>query len=381
MSLLSQHSKTFDKSLTARKGNQVNFREVIVLPVVAIGLALICGAVIMLAVGISLPTVGHSFFALFYGSFGTLNSISETLTAATPLGLAALGIALGFRAGLFNIGAEGQLLLGGMAAVFVGFYFTNLPMFVHLPLALLAGAIAGALWASIAGCLRAYAGAHEVITTIMLNLVAFRLVEYLLRTSLFQGAGRTDPVSETIRATAALPKLIGFIDPNLRIHAGLFVVIAMVAVVYWLLFYTKTGFEFRAAGAGPVAAAFSGMRSRLIIVSVMAFSGALAGLAGAVTIMGVLERATPGFSGGIGFNAIAVALLGRAHPVGVILAALLFGALEAGGRQMQVAAGVSIDLILIVQALIIVFIAAPMLVRSIFPKAIGSWLVAKGAKK
>ncbi|HEX9569491.1 MAG TPA: ABC transporter permease, partial [Rhodospirillales bacterium] len=283
--------------------------------------------------------------------------------------LAALGIALGFRAGLFNIGAEGQVVLGGIAAVLVGFMLTGLPVFIHLPLALAAGALAGALWASIAGWLKAATGAHEVITTIMLNLISFRLLDYMLKNPPLQRPGRTDPISQTVLPSAELPKLLTFLDPSLRVHAGILLAIALVALVYWLLFRTTLGYEFRASGLNPDAARYAGMKAGVIIVATMAIAGALAGLAGANQVLGVLGRASPGFSGGIGFDAIAVALLGRSHPVGVLFAGLLFGGLEAGGRQMQVAAGVSIDLIGIIQALIIVFIAAPLLVQTIFPWA------------
>jgi simple sugar transport system permease protein len=330
-------------------------------------MALVLGAIAMITTGVSFTAIGKSYIALFDGSLGSLSAFSETLTAAAPLTLAGLGIALAFRAGLFNIGAEGQLIMGGVAAVVVGFAFKGLPAIVHLPLALLAGALAGALWASIAGWLRAATGAHEVITTIMLNLIALRLTDYLLRNPPVQKAGRTDPISESVLSTAQLPKLLTWLDPNIRVHAGIILVILAVAIVYWLLFRTTVGFEFRSAGANPDAARYAGMRSGLIIVVVMACAGALAGLAGANQVLGVLGRASPGFSGGAGFDSIAVALLGRSHPFGVLLAGLLFGALQAGGRQMQISAGVSLDLIAIIQALIIIFMAAPILVRAVFP--------------
>jgi simple sugar transport system permease protein len=256
--------------------------------------------------------------------------------------------------------------------VFVGFYFTGLPWFIHLPLALIAGIVAGACWAGIAGWLRAATGAHEVITTIMLNLIAYRLIDYLLRNPPLQKAGRSDPISETVLASAQLPKLLTWIDPSLRLHAGFLLAVAAVIFVYWLLYRTTLGFEFRASGLNPDAAKYAGMKSGLIIVVVMALAGALAGLAGANQVLGVLGRASPNFSGNVGFDAIAVALLGRSHPVGVLFAGLLFGALQAGGRQMQVDAGVNIDLIVVIQALIIMFIAAPILVRSVVP-----WVFAK----
>ena len=346
---------------------RVDYEQVILVPILAVLIALFLGGIVMLTTGVELPRIGVAFAALFTGAIGSVNAISETLTAAAPLTLAGLGIALAFRAGLFNIGAEGQLILGGLAATTVGFAVTGLPIWIHLPLALLAGALVGAMWAALAGWLKAATGAHEVITTIMLNLIAMQLLGYLLRNPPIQKPGRSDPISQSILTSAELPRLLSWLDPGLRVHAGILLVVVAVVVVYWLLFRTTIGFEFRSSGSNPEAARYAGMRSGLIIVLVMACSGALAGVAGANQVLGVLGRASPGFSGGAGFNAIAVALLGRSHPAGVLLAGLLFGALEAGGRQMQAAANVRIDLIAIIQALIIVFVAAPLLVRSIFP--------------
>jgi simple sugar transport system permease protein len=341
--------------------------DLVVVPIFAVVVALALGAVAMLATNVDLATIGRSYVALLSGSVGSVNALSETLTAAIPLTLAGLGIAIGFRAGMFNIGAEGQLLIGGMAAAIVGFSFAGLPAVIHITLVLLAGALAGGLYAAIAGWLRATTGAHEVISTIMLNLISYRLVDYLLKTDFIRREGRTDPISKSVLDSAELPRLLDFLDPNLRLHAGVFLMIAAVIVVHWLLFKTRLGFEFRVSGENPEAARYAGMKAGLIIVLAMGLAGALAGLAGANQVSGVLGRASPGFSAGIGFDAIAVALLGRSHPWGVLLAGLLFGALEAGGRQMQVDAGVSIDLIGIIQALIIVFIAAPLLVRALFP--------------
>jgi simple sugar transport system permease protein len=355
-----------------------DIEDIVLVPILAVLIALALSAIIMLATGVDFPTIGKAFAALFVGSVGSTSAISETLTAAAPLTLAGLGLAIGFRAGLFNIGAEGQLILGGVAAVAVGFAFTSLPAFIHLPLALLAGMIVGAAWAAIAGWLKAATGAHEVITTIMLNFIALRITDYLLRNPPIQKPGRSDPISQSVLPSAQLPKLLGWFDPTLRVHVGILIMIAAVFVVYWLLFKTTTGFEFRSSGSNPEAARYAGMRSGLIIVAVMACSGALAGLAGANQVLGVLGRASPNFSGGAGFDAIAVALLGRSHPVGVVLAGLLFGALQAGGRQMQVSAGVRIDLIAVIQALIIVFVAAPLLVRAILPFAFAKRLKKAG---
>ena len=344
-----------------------NRREIILIPLAAVFMALVIGAVIMMATSVAPATILRSFVAMADGSVGSINAISETLTASIPLVLAGLGIGLAFRAGLFNIGAEGQMVIGGLAAAIASFSITGLPMAVHMPLVLVIGLIFGGIYAAIAGFLRAATGAHEVISTIMLNLISFRLLDYLLRQPFIQKEGRSDPISKAVLDTAELPRLLSFIDPNLRLHLGLFLMLGAVALVYWLLFRSKLGFAFRISGENPDAARYAGIRAGMTIVIAMAIAGALAGLAGAAQVTGVLGRATPGFTAGIGFDAIAVALLGRSHPVGILLAGILFGALEAGGRQMQVDAGVSIDMISIIQALIIIFVAAPLLVKRALP--------------
>ena len=346
--------------------NRETFQEIIVIPVFATLLAIFLGLLLLIVSGSSNEIALKALIALFYGSFGSLSSISETLTAATPLIFAALGIAVGFRAGLFNIGAEGQIILGGMAAVIIGFSF-QLPFFIHLILILLVGALFGALYAFISGWLKATTGAHEVITTIMLNLIAYRLLDFFLRIPSIQKEGRNDPISKSILDTAELPRILYFLDPNLRVHMGFLIAIFAVLIVYWLIFYTTIGYEFRAVGKNLEASRYSGISPSMTIILAMSIAGLLAGLAGASQIAGVLGRATPGFSAGIGFDAIAVALLGRAHPIGVLFAGILFGALIAGGRQMQVSADVSLDLITVIQALIIIFIAAPVLIRKLFP--------------
>ena len=344
-----------------------SWRDLFLLPMAALLLAMLIGALIMIATSVAPATILQSFVAMARGSLGSMHALSETVTAAIPLVLSGLGIGLAFRAGLFNIGAEGQMVVGGLATAVASFAITGLPIWIHLPLALVIGLSVGALYAAIAGILKAATGAHEVISTIMLNLISFRLLDYVLRQPVIQKDGRSDPISKAVLETAELPRLLAFIDGNLRLHAGLFIMLLAVALVYWLLFRSKLGFAFRISGENPGAARYAGIHAGLTVVLAMAIAGALAGLAGATQISGVLGRATPGFTAGIGFDAIAVALLGRSHPVGILLAGLLFGALEAGGRQMQVDAGVSIDLIGIIQALIIIFVAAPLLVRRIFP--------------
>jgi ABC-type uncharacterized transport system permease subunit len=347
----------------------VDWRTLVVIPVLAVLSALIIGAIIIVLTdgfGAVLP----AYRALFQGAFVGWNSISETLLAATPLLLAGLSVAVGFQAGLFNIGAEGQMTIGGLTAVIVGFNFEGLPLIIHLPLAVIAGFLGGALWGFIPGFLRARTGAHEVITTIMLNFVAYRTLDYMLKLPFIQKEGRFDPVSKDVLDSAIYPPILKWLPvenaDRLRLHLGFIVALAMAWLVYWLLYKSTVGFEFRAVGANSHAAKYGGIGVATSIVLVMALAGALAGMAGANETLGVLGRATPGFTAQIGFDAIALALLGRSHPGGVVLASVLFGALRAGGRTMQAQSDVGIDLIVIIQALIIVFIAAPELVRAIY---------------
>ena len=347
----------------------VDWRSLLLIPFLAVLSALIVGAgFIVLTEG--LDAILPAYRALFSGSFGGWGSISETLLAATPLILAGLAVALGFRAGLFNIGAEGQMTIGGLTAVLVGFSFEGLPALVHLPLAVLAGFLGGALWGFLPGVLRAKTGAHEVIVTIMLNFIAFRLLDYLLKLPGIQEEGRFDPISQPVLPGARLPRILGWLPiegaAGLRLHLGFLIALAMAWLVYWLLFKTTWGFEFRTVGANPHAAKYGGMSVAIAITLVMTLSGGLAGMGGGNETLGTLGRASPGFTAAIGFDAIALALLGRSHPAGVVLSAILFGALRAGGRTMQVQSEVGIDLIVIIQALIIVFIAAPELVRAIY---------------
>ena len=345
------------------------YRDAIVLPIIAIATALLIGALRMTATGVDIDTIGRSFSALGYGAFGSINAISETFTAAIPLILAGLGIGLGFRAGLFNIGAEGQIIIGGLLAVIFSFTFSDLPTIVLVTFTLIVGSLAGAAYAGIAGVLRAVTGAHEVILTIMLNLISYRILDYALRQPFIQKDGRSDPISKSVPDNGQLPKLLDWIDPNLRLHVGVFLMLGAVILLWWLLRKSKMGFAIRTNGENSHAALYAGMNPKMVIIGSMAIAGGLAGLAGAVQISGVLERASPGFSAGIGFDAIAVALLGRSHPIGIFFAGILFGGLEAGGRQMQIDAGVSIDLISIIQALVVVFIAAPLIIRTITPWA------------
>lgn len=351
----------------------------LLVPTLALLVALIFGAIIIAltdidalrllgedtlgALGQMADGVWVAYRSLILGAFGSIYALSETLFAATPLILAGLAVALGFKAGLFNIGANGQMIIGGMAAIWVGLHI-QLPAILHIPLALLAAILAGAIWSGVAGFLKARTGAHEVITTIMLNFVALFLVEFLLKTPLFQEPGRNNPLSEMLPVSARFPAIFG---KDYRLTIGLLIALAAVYFVYWLLFRSTVGFEFRAVGFNPAAGRYAGMKVAWLYVLVMGISGGLAGIAGANQVMGAAPyQVTSAFAGTIGFDAIALALLGRSHPFGVLWAGLLFGALKAGGRQMQAAAQIPLELVVVVQALIIVFIAAPELVRAIF---------------
>lgn len=363
-------------------GVGVDWRAAMLVPALAILTALIAGVVLIIltdlealrlwgsdpgaAWSITWDSIATGYKALFVGSFGSLRAISETLLGAAPLILGGLSVGIGFRAGLFNIGTEGQMLIGGMFAIYVGTAL-SLPIFLHLPLALLGAAIGGGIWGAIPGLLRAKTGAHEVITTIMLNLIAANLVVYLLKTGLFQAEGRDDPISEAVAVSARFPRLFGFLnDSQVRVTAGILFAILVAWFIYWLLFKSSIGFEFRAVGMNPDGAHYAGMNVVWIYTLVMAVAGALGGLAGADQILSVLYRGSPGFSAGIGFDAISLALLGRSHPAGIVAAGILFGALRSGGQVMQVQTNLSIDLILVIQALIVVFIAAPALIRAIY---------------
>ena len=360
---------------------RVDWRSTVLVPFLAVLSALVVGALIIalgdldtlrlwrtdpgLAFSETSTIVVEAYTALFKGAVGGINPISETLTRAAPLILAGLAVAVGFQAGLFNIGAQGQMLIGGMFALTVGFQF-DLPLIVHLPLAVIAGFIGGAIWGGIPGFLRAKTGAHEVITTIMLNFVALRLVDYFLTVDFFQLEGRNDPVSKSVLDSASYPRLVEFLNPRYRVHLGIIIALLVSVGIWWLLFRSTIGFEFRAVGANPDGARYAGMNVVFLYVAVMGVAGGLAGLAGADQVLGTLGRATPGFVGVIGFDAIALALLGRSHPFGVVAAGLLFGGLAAGGQAMQAATSVGIDIVQVIQALIIVFIAAPALIKAIF---------------
>ncbi len=378
--------------------------ESVLLPALAVFTALLIGAIIialsdpdiLLAwgsfstdpLGTLLSTwtsVTGAYVALFEGSFGSparivqaivtlaqtgesrqlleaLRPFSESLVISAPYILAGLAVAVSFRGGLFNIGAEGQLFVGGLASAYVGYSLMGLPWYIHLPLALLAGMVAGAIWGAIPGLLKARTGAHEVINTIMMNYIAFRLTDYML-----QGGPMTRPdglpITPEVLPSAYLPAL--FPRP-MRLHAGFFLGLALAALVYWFLWKTTYGFEIRMVGANPRAARYAGVRISRTIVLTMALSGALAGLAGSNQVLGVDHRMVRAFSTGYGFDSIALALLGNSHPLGVVLASLLFGFLRGGAARMQSVADVPVEIIRIVQGMVIIFVAAPEIIRGLY---------------
>ena len=290
--------------------------------------------------------------------------LTETLTFATPLIAGGLGVGLAFRVGMFNIGGRGQMLIAASVAGWIGFGF-DLPWGIHMLVALIGGMVGGALWAGIAGVLKARTGAHEVIVTIMLNYIAFYLVSWMLRTpGLLQAPGSSNPKTPAMKETAIFPALLG---PQFNLHFGFILVIIATVVVWWILNRSSLGFRFRAVGENPNAARVAGINVPSMYIYGMLISGALLGLAGVSQVLGTVTTGfTAGIDAGIGFDAITVALLGRSRPWGIFIAGLLFGAFKAGGFSMQAAEGVPVEIVLVVQSLIVLFIAAPPLVRTIF---------------
>jgi simple sugar transport system permease protein len=310
--------------------------------------------------------VSGAYAALIKGAVGGYGPITETTAQAAPLICAGLGVGLAFRAGLFNIGAQGQAIWGAILAAYVGFSW-HLPPGIHLLVAILAGLLGGGLWGGIVGWLKARAGAHEVIVTIMMNYIAAGLLAYLLTTTAFQRPGRTDPISPIVDWNATFPRLEGG-----QLHLGFVVALLAAGVVWWILDRSTVGFAIRAVGANPHASATAGMSVARTTVITMTLAGALAGLAGVQAALGPTASGVPvplsaGIVGSIGFDAITVALLGRSKPLGTVLAGLLFGALHAGGLAMQSIAQTPLTLTTVLQALIVLFVAAPALVHRIFP--------------
>jgi simple sugar transport system permease protein len=359
--------------------------------VLAVVIALVVGAILIAATDPGVQAASGYFFsrpldtlqaiwsatsgayaALFQGSIYNFNAttfvegikpLTDTLWDSTSLIAAGLGVALSFRIGLFNIGGQGQILAAAACAGWIGFT-VDLPFPLLLVLALAAGLFGGAIWAGLVGFLKARTGAHEVIVTIMLNYVAFYLISYLLKVPVLQAPGTSNPKAPPMKPAAIFPSLFG---PPFSITIGFLLVIAATVFLWWLLNRSSLGFQFRAIGENPRAARTSGINVNRMYVYGMLISGALIGLAGANQVQGVITTGfSSGIDSGIGFSAITVALLGRSRPWGVFGAGILFGAFQAGGYTMQAAQNVPVDIVLVVQSVIVLFIAAPPLVRTIF---------------
>jgi simple sugar transport system permease protein len=318
--------------------------------------------------------IGNSYLAVFQGSIFDINlaresgilrgfyPFSETVVTTTPLILAGLAVALAFKSGLFNIGAQGQFIFGAIGASYVGFHFQLSPV-LHVSLALLAGVVLAGVFGGIVGLLKAKTGAHEVIVTIMLNYAAGLFILWLLKTKTFLRPERQDPIAPEVLPSAQLPKLLG---ENQRIHIGIFIALAVTLLVWWLLNRSTLGFKFRAVGANANAARSAGISISFVTTATMFICGGLAGLGGAVHVLGTEYALTAGVAGSFGFDAITVALLGRATPLGTVFAAFLFGALQTGGRTLLSNTGTPADIVQVIQALIVLFIAAPTLMKMIF---------------
>jgi len=335
------------------------------------------------AIGGALSTIIAAYGAMLMGALGdpakfivaiqtgdpkaiaaAIRPITETLVAATPLIFTGLAVAISFRSGVFNIGVEGQFILGAFGATFVAIAMTGQPAPLILLGATMGGILTGAAWGFIPGFLKARTGAHEVITTIMLNYVAAQVVLFGLRSDFMRQEGSSQPISKVLTDIVRVPLIIDL--PGIRLHYGFVLALLMAVVVSWFLFRTTKGFELRAAGFNLTAARYAGMSAAGSIMLAMALSGGLAGLGGSMEVLGTVPQMSNDISSGYGFNAIALALLAGNRPSGIVLAALLFGALRTGGALMQVKTGIPLDLLFFIQALVIMFVAAPGLVRGIW---------------
>ncbi len=334
----------------------------VVTPAAAVILAVLVGSLVIIAANIiATGTVDlvlplKAYGSLLAGSLGSVNALVNTVVSAAPLVLGGLAVGVGFKAGLFNIGVTGQFLLGAVAAAAMGAALSTAPAYVAIPLSIVAGAAAGCLWAFIPGLLKALTGAHEVVTTIMLNYIAASVLGFLVIGPLAAPGysfARTGDIG-----SAALPILFGR-----NLHAGVLIALAVVPLISWLLYRSTIGFEIRTVGSNPSAGRYAGMRPGALIVLTMSLCGLLAGLAGTLEILGISHFVTTGYGTSVGFDSITVALLGRANPLGILIAALLFGALRAGAGLMQIQAHIPVEIVDVIQALILLFLAAEILIR------------------
>ncbi len=345
----------------------LGFLRRLIVPALSIVISLVIGGAIIALSGGD-PIAGY--VGLWQGAFGKEKSIIETIVKTTPFIFAGLAVAIGFRGGLFNIGVEGQLFVGSIFAVIFG-YWVEMPAglspgvanLLHVALCLVMGALAGALWAAIPGALKAYTGAHEVITTIMTNYLALRVINWAIsRNGPLRHPRNPLPETYTVQDSAMLPSII----PDTRLHIGMVLAVIAVFFIYWLLWRTPVGFEIRTVGLNAAAARYAGIKVKRTVILTMTLSGALAGLGGAIQVLGLTGYFTTGFNVGLGFDSIAVAMLGANHPFGVALGAALFGVMDAGTATMQLRTQVPRDIVVIVQGLILMFVAAPLMTKQLF---------------
>jgi ABC-type uncharacterized transport system permease subunit len=341
-------------------------------PVFAVILAFIVGSLVIMLT--SIATVGHldpslpvaAYLALLQGAGITtdpsqmVNGLVNTLVQAAPLVLGGLSVGIAFKAGLFNIGAHGQFLIGALASAGTGAAVASWPGPLAIATAILAGCLAGAAWGFLPGALKAFTGAHEVVTTIMLNTIAASVIGWMVTGPLLVTGFSFDRTGDLGNAT--LPILFG----TRNLHLGVLSSAIAVPVVWFLLWRSTLGFEIRTVGANPSAARYAGMRPAFLIIFTMSLAGLLAGLAGSMEVLGITHFMNASYGTSVGFDSITVALLGRAHPVGIVLAALLFGAMRAGAGLMQIKTGIPNEIVDVIQAIVLLFIAADVIVRRVF---------------
>ena len=344
------------RNALGRVTDAVDTVKEVVYQVIAIAFAFVVGALVLYTTGYS-PV--DAYMAMATGAFGDIFGVGQTLMQATPIIFTSIAFLVSYKAGLFNIGAEGQFLMGAIAAAVAGIYLEGLPWVIHVPLVILAGMATGGIWGLIPALLKSRFEAHEVITTMMLSYVAQFLTSYLVNYP-FKAPGW---VSQTVRlpASAELERIL----PPTQLSSGIYIAVALVVIVWFLLQRTILGFELRAIGLNPTAAENAGIKINRGVIISLVISGAIAGLGGAVEIMGVHKRFIDGFSPGYGWDGLAVALVGGLDPLGSMLASILFGALRSGGMIMARSTGVPLDINILLQGLVILFVAAPTMIRSI----------------
>ena len=346
--------------------------QTLLIPVLSIFTALLVGAIMILLAGRD-PIA--SYEALIEGSLLEPRGFIQTLLKTSPLILSGLAVAVAFKGGLFNIGAQGQLIMGSVAAAFVGYSDFGAPPWLHITLAFVAGAMAGAMWGAIPGALKAYTGAHEVITTIMLNFVAGRIAEWLISNGSSDGkippGPMSDPESGALQRSrevleqARLPVVFDYPPPNDPLNIGIFIAVGMAIIMLIIINRTTFGFELRMVGLNPNAARYAGINVKRQMIMAMAIAGAMAGLAGVIQTLGVNGHYEANQSLGLGFDSITVSLLASNNPIGIIPSAFLFGAMEQGSTPMQ-RTGVAPELTVVIQALILMFIAAPQIIQFLY---------------